>query len=62
MPVEAQITCMRLKANNLQRTLMLAFMLGVGLWAAWPNKQLMAVVVLCAIAGGFYLFRPGRSA
>ena len=53
---------MRLKANNLQRTLMLAFMLGVGLWAAWPNKQLMAVVVLCAIAGGFYLFRPGRSA
>jgi len=49
---------MRVKANNLQRALVLAFMIGVGLWSTWPNRQLMAVVALIAIVGGFYLFRP----
>jgi hypothetical protein len=39
---------------------MLAFMIGVGVWGAWPNKQYIAVVVLAGIAAGFYLFRPGR--
>jgi Flp pilus assembly protein TadB len=62
MSVDAQTAAMRMKASNLQRAAMLAFMLAVCVWAAWPNLQLVAVSVLAAIALGFYLFRPGRSA
>jgi|GWRWMinimDraft_15_1066023.scaffolds.fasta_scaffold104496_1 hypothetical protein len=51
---------MRLKATTLQRVLMLGFMVGVGLWSAWPNWKVMILVVMGAIAFGLYLFGPGR--
>ena len=51
---------MRLKANNVQRALMLGFMVGVGLWSAWPNWKLMVLVVMSGAAFGLYLFGPAR--
>ena len=51
---------MRIKANNLQRALMLALMTGVSLWSAWPDWRLVGLVVISAIAFGLYLFVPRR--
>lgn len=51
---------MRLKANTLQRALMLGFMVAVGLWSAWPNWKLMVLVVMSGAAFGLYLFGPAR--
>ncbi len=47
---------MRIKANSLQRALMLGLMTGVGLWSAWPDWRLVGLVVISAIAFGLYLF------
>jgi hypothetical protein len=58
--IEGQSPAMRLKANNLQRAMVLAFMIGVGLWSTWPDWRLVAVVVLCGIAAGLYLLPGGR--
>ena len=49
---------MRLKANNLQRVLMLGFMVCVGLWSAWPDWKLMVLVVMSGAAFGLCLFGP----
>jgi hypothetical protein len=51
---------MRIKANNLQRGLMLGLMTGVALWSAWPDWRLVGLVVISAIAFGLYLFTPRR--
>lgn len=51
---------MRLKANNLQRALMLGFMVGVGLWSLWPNWRPMVLVVMSGVLFGLYLFGLGR--
>jgi hypothetical protein len=51
---------MRLKANNLQRGLMLGLMVGVCLWSAWPDWRLVLLVVLGGVASGLYLFGAGR--
>jgi hypothetical protein len=51
---------MRLKASYRQRVLMLAFMVGVCLWAAWPNQKLMLLVAMGGIAVGLYLLLPRR--
>jgi hypothetical protein len=51
---------MRIKANNLQRALMLGLMTGVGLWSAWPDWRLVGLVVISTIAFGLYLFAPPR--
>jgi hypothetical protein len=51
---------MRLKANNLQRALMLSLMAGVALWSAWPDLRLVGLVVISTVAFGVYLFVPRR--
>ena len=42
---------MRLKASYSQRVLMLVFMIAVCLWAAWPDRRLIVLVVLGGIRG-----------
>lgn len=51
---------MRLKANSQQRAGVLAFMVGVCLWSAWPDWKLMVLVVMAGLAFGLYLFGPHR--
>jgi len=51
---------MRLKASHRQRVLMLAVMVGVCLWAAWPNPKLIFLVVMAGVAVGLYLLLPRR--
>jgi hypothetical protein len=51
---------MRIKANSLQRALMLGLMTGVGLWSAWPDWRLVGLVVISALVFGIYLFARRR--
>jgi hypothetical protein len=48
---------MRLKSYG-QRALMLGFMVGVGLQTAWPDRQLMVLIVMAGIAAGLCLLLP----